>query len=1230
MKTRFIIIFSLVLFTYANIRVYSQITDSTWTAAMVYTDPDTIFTGLINANLSQDQVVETVWMEITYESTGGIPYDIIYVDDDSYGVHHVFVYTERKLLAYEVDEPQFLDVIDISESGSQFTEKLTQPLLSRSREKHLAYDPDKHELYCLTQDLKILRIDPEFPFEILGEIIPDTDIELVDWAILKYDPYSHYLFLGVCRNYDSQTAELMAFNTDDYDQEYSIDDLGILNDFTFNPVDYKLYLSNYYEIRVVNSLDGSTIISHYLDDYMGIIFNAYNSNTGLNKIFCLPESIEVNPDNALVFNGTNTSYPQHLSLERGYFGCGIYNSPTNQVYLGYSSTDQYESGFISFNVYNTGNMTYHPLGDNDIIMDMVNIEDRVFISSRDNIYLCRDGTFFPNYTLNSPKRYFYRLISFNSYSHPFIQATNLMDQSLQRAYAPSTLSNTEWFEPEYISGVAYQGFFNQVDQKLYLYNEFDDDHHFMYIYTPGTEGIQAVDIFQRPTGTVLDEDNNIIYISTLFNNIIRRYNATDNEWLIPVDFPEGYSLCNELYLLNGKLFCSALHEVFSSNYIPAILIYDIETSLTEPEEIITVPGFNPGENLYVTHFTCDDNDRVYLSIRQTFTPSGRMIRINEDLTFTDVGANIDSPDEILYDELNNKILMRHLGKDATNMDEVTIIDFESYPPSTQSFHPREGLDIIDMEIDPVSNLIYFNYNDPLQNGYIDIYTTAGTLVHTIQVGYRAMALKYNPANNYMYAHVQVNFTADRKEQLWSIDPAFNVYSLDLGQNEGIWRNYYRLKDLILDVENNKIYSVSAHGNIKTVQCHADQIQLSEGWNWISFPRLDRDNNDPVLAQPVLENIDPFPDHLSMTNLPPQEEEEEILEFNINNTPPWSGDLTFIQSTRGYKLETSNTELSFLPMEGTQLDPAYPISIYEGYENWVGYYPTWQQDPFDALAEVLDELTLIKHHDWACVKEWGYMPPDGNLKPYWICWNKKPLKYADMVVLETTEDITFQWGDGTSGTNQDLLSTDYFSYDEKQDYTPIFIDLDSADNPVEIGAFIADSCIGASVVEEGDTLVMIRGYMPDDTAGEITFQEYYGATKSASGSIGDYYVLNTERRVREKRIIHSGENKKYYHVSFTKEDIGTDEITPLILSIFPNPCQDLSRIDYFIPGSSRVEFEILDVFGRKVSEILMGDMAAGHYTMLLGEMNTNSLSPGIYLVRMSACGNTAIKKILINR
>ena len=53
----------------------------------------------------------------------------------------------------------------------------------------------------------------------------------------------------------------------------------------------------------------------------------------------------------------------------------------------------------------------------------------------------------------------------------------------------------------------------------------------------------------------------------------------------------------------------------------------------------------------------------------------------------------------------------------------------------------------------------------------------------------------------------------------------------------------------------------------------EQATYQPGYNWISFPKLDRPNDDPVDAQTLLSGIDPFPSNLTMHGLPPQSHTE---------------------------------------------------------------------------------------------------------------------------------------------------------------------------------------------------------------------------------------------------------------------------------------------------------------------------------------------------------------------
>ena len=286
----------------------------------------------------------------------------------------------------------------------------------------------------------------------------------------------------------------------------------------------------------------------------------------------------------------------------------------------------------------------------------------------------------------------------------------------------------------------------------------------------------------------------------------------------------------------------------------------------------------------------------------------------------------------------------------------------------------------------------------------------------------------------------------------------------------------------------------------------------------------------------------------------------------------------------------------------------------------------------ALAEVLDELTLIRHHDWACVKEWYYMPPDGNLEPCWVCSKRKPLNYTDMLILECSQDVTFQWGDASSSDYQDMSQPEYYSYAEKQDYTPIFIDLDTNDHPLEIGAFVEDSCIGAVVVDQEDSLVMIRGYMPGDTSGTISFEKYYGTTKSTPDRINEYFVLNPKTHFHEKRAIRSHENRNYYHVSLKKdEDQLNSLINPLILIIQPNPNTGSCILEYVIPTESKVLIDVFDLYGRKyTSSQSESTLPSGNYSVSLHDLVKHTLSPGVYMVRISAGGNSATQKLIITK
>jgi len=137
---------------------------------------------------------------------------------------------------------------------------------------------------------------------------------------------------------------------------------------------------------------------------------------------------------------------------------------------------------------------------------------------------------------------------------------------------------------------------------------------------------------------------------------------------------EGYSSCYEMYLSDRMLFCTVKHLSQGGGGTPHVLVYNLE-ELTNPATI-QIPGFDPSSHQIISHYTVDNTGRVYVSVRFASSNTGRVIRINNDLSFTDFGINFDKPDEILYDQLHDKTILKYI-----NDDRIAILDFEATPHS---------------------------------------------------------------------------------------------------------------------------------------------------------------------------------------------------------------------------------------------------------------------------------------------------------------------------------------------------------------------------------------------------------------------------------------------------------------------------------------------------------------------------------------------------------------------
>ena len=471
-------------------------------------------------------------------------------------------------------------------------------------------------------------------------------------------------------------------------------------------------------------------------------------------------------------------------------------------------------------------------------------------------------------------------------------------------------------------------------------------------------------------------------------------------------------------------------------------------------------------------------------------------------------------------------------------------------------------------------------------------------------------------------------------------------------------SYYFINNNItpyIDPYQNKIYLPNGgHSNVSVVGFEAnEQLTLNpvnnetnESFTWLSFPRLTSNNATPVNSVLGGDNIQPnqpptiyYQEGSQLINLPLNSQTNTNFITNNYNYNNWSSTngLNNCQSTLGYKLSllyNTNPDQSVkLYLHGNVLSPSASINTLYGNdkENWIGYWLYQEQSPFDAIDDdVLDELTEIKAQNWFCYKDW-YM---GQQNPQWICGvgkgvNIPSLNYGDMVILKSNNNISnFQWQSGNKQSFSEIKSaTEYYQYEEEADYTAYLIETDTANRPDEIGAFIGNTCIGASKVLSSDTLVLIRGY-DTDTTGTVYFVEYFNAQKSSRPAIKEYYVKNNYQNGWQKRTIDAKEKESHYLVSFKPKKIvkSVNNDNSLALKVYPNPARNSITVEYITTGNKNTAIEIFNITGKRIVNRRERQPIGLHSSII----NTRNFRNSIYLLRLTTGDQTAVKRFVVDR
>jgi hypothetical protein len=97
------------------------------------------------------------------------------------------------------------------------------------------------------------------------------------------------------------------------------------------------------------------------------------------------------------------------------------------------------------------------------------------------------------------------------------------------------------------------------------------------------------------------------------------------------------------------------------------------------------------------------------------------------------------------------------------------------------------------------------------------------------------------------------------------------------------------------------------------------------------------------------------------------------------------------------------------------------------------------------------------------------------------------------------------------------------------------------------------------------------------------------------------------------------------INFTNPN-GVNELSRSVgLSVSPNPAKESVNIKMTLSNDSKVAYSLVDVAGRLLVSSLMEELTAGEQTI---QVNTKSLSSGVYFVNINLNGTTLSRKLII--
>jgi hypothetical protein len=819
--------------------------------------------------------------------------------------------------------------------------------------------------------------------------------------------------------------------------------------------------------------------------------------------------------------------------------------------------------------------------------------DVVFFSCRDKITAI-DGTDYNqvySYTTNEGGKSV-RLVSGHGQS---IVSANLNEGTATVFELQNTSHGKELFLNALIQlgGSMEVGCYNEMNEKVY-YIQHSSSNQQSYLTIVDANNLSTIN--EIPLGPTIRDikynmHNNRVYL-TLF----------DDKTIIPIDGETNQILTNEIINLPYEpidIFISSGNKIYVSCHS---FIYIIDGNTHQTLNTIVAPGWN--------HFEENPNSQIIYASQSGYSNMTAIDAISNQ-KIADIALSGSAVRDMCYVESDNTVFVSYL--DVNKIDVISGTNLSSTIST----------------LDAIRFLEYSDFEEKIYalSGYSLSVIEGTDVIKTIDMSGYCMGLVYNSINNKVYTHMLYDRN-DFYSKIIAIDCATDEISsvVQLPQKQLPGVIIMTLKnDLVFSKNNNRLFNgTRAFSSVCAVKCNTERLPLQNGWNWKSFPRMERVGNDFAATIPVLERVNYFPDlYMKLIDV-----QDRFLKWEDYN---WGGNLNNVRSTNGYKLELdldeNESNMPAIALHGAGLGPATPITLLPNQENWVGYFIGESQMPEDAISEdVFDHITVIKAQYWAMIRQ--------ETEPYtwFVKGHVTPIRYGDMVIIEVDSQQTLVWNlPQAPAEEMEALTTEYYSYTEQADYLPIFVETDQASDIQEIAVLAGNEVVGAGVRLAGDTLVEVNAYLEGVPPGTPLEFETWSGYKSQPIPTGDYAVQNRNTGNYEKRVIYKGERAKYHLVSLKagKDASVSQHVSDAACS--PNPFSNETLFTFRLNAEDNVDLAIYDLAGNRIYELLKGALPAGYYEAVWDGKNTAGIhmQNGIYLYKLiTGNGNEISGKVVL--